>query len=62
MEQVTSTNSYNIIITVDYFFSCFVVIEVTSGEYGDHNETLVKYIDNGKSNDWSKDKCIEDSK
>ncbi|XP_025421645.1 ATP-binding cassette sub-family G member 4-like isoform X3 [Sipha flava] len=37
------------------------VIEVSSGEYGDHNEELVKYIDNGKSNDWSKDKYIEDS-
>lgn len=35
---------------------------MSSGEYGDHNEELVKYIDNGKSNDWCKDKYIEDSK
>lgn len=41
---------------------CFVVIEVSSGEYGNHNETLIKYIDNGKLDDWSKDKCIEDCK
>lgn len=42
------------------FISCLAVIEITSGEYGDHNEMLVNHIDNGKSNDWSKDKFIED--
>lgn len=47
--------------TMSHFILRFVVIEVSSGEYGDHNETLVKYIDNGKSNQWSKDKRIEDS-
>lgn len=51
---------YNSIIIISHFILHFLVIEVTSGEYGDHNETLVKYIDNGKSNEWSKDKRIED--
>ncbi|XP_060838729.1 ATP-binding cassette subfamily G member 4-like isoform X1 [Rhopalosiphum padi] len=37
------------------------VIEVSSGEYGDHNETLVKYINNGKSNDWNNAKSIENT-
>lgn len=41
--------------------SYFIVIEVTSGEYGDHNEVLVEYIDNGKSIEWSKDKCSQNS-
>ncbi|VVC39405.1 AAA+ ATPase domain,P-loop containing nucleoside triphosphate hydrolase,ABC transporter, conserved site,ABC [Cinara cedri] len=36
------------------------VIEVSCGEYGDHNETLVKYIDNGKSNKWSKENYINE--
>lgn len=52
---------YSCTIIKSHFILCFVVIEVSSGEYGDHNDTLVKYIDNGKSNDWSKDKRIEDS-
>lgn len=39
----------------------YLVIEVSCGEYGDHNETLVKYIDNGKSNKWSKEKYINES-
>lgn len=29
-----------------------VVIEISLGEYGDHVDRLVKYINNGKSTEW----------
>lgn len=29
-----------------------IVIEVSLGEYGDHYEKLVNYIENGKSKEW----------
>lgn len=32
----------------------FTVIEISLGEYGDHADRLVKYIDNGKSMEWIK--------
>lgn len=48
-------------ISISNLLLYFVVIEVSSGEYGDHNVTLVKYIENGKLDDWSKEGCIEDS-
>lgn len=38
----------------------FSVIEISLGEYGDHAEKLVKYIDNGKSIEWLKNIKKED--
>lgn len=38
----------------------FLVIEISLGEYGDHAEKLVKYIDNGKSIEWLKNTVNED--
>jgi len=32
----------------------FTVIEISLGEYGDHTEKLVQYINNGKSTEWLK--------
>lgn len=32
----------------------FIVIEISLGEYGEHAEKLVNYINNGKSTEWLK--------
>jgi hypothetical protein len=32
--------------------SNFSVLEISTGDYGDHNEALVAAIQNGKCNDW----------
>jgi len=43
-----SGNTASILIVL-YNFS---VLEISAGDYGDHNEALVAAIQNGKCNDW----------
>lgn len=36
-----------------------IVIEISLGEYGDHADRLIKYINNGKSTEWLKNTTQE---